>query len=180
MKKQLRLVSILGLFLVALLALGVQAVPVGQINIGNYVYRWPFPVPEVTVTTKLCQINCDSQPLSINVSGMQCGQRAWLYVIVEDDQLIEIRGPIGNGLYQVLPPSRVYNRDWKVGPQHYVVILSTTPRFQFANGWHPTTITAESWLGYPSSGYVVVRDGFFNVYPSQDCGYWRCCCCHCP
>jgi len=180
MKKQLKVISIVTLLVVTLFTLSAFAWPVmvGEVEIENYIYRWPFPVPQVTVQTSVCQVSCDSKPIWVNVSGMQCGQKAYLYVIVENDQLIETR-VVGNGLYKVVLPSRYNDGNWKVGPQRYVVILSTTPRFEFENGWHPATVTAENFLGYPSSGYVIVKEAFFNVYPSYDCGYWRCCSCHC-
>ena len=179
MKKRLGIAGVLALVAIALFNIGAFALPVGDVQIENYVYRWEWTVPQISVNTTVCQATCDSKSIWVNVSGMECGQRAYLYVVIEENQLIETR-LVGNGLYQIVPPSRYNNGNWKVGPQHYVVILSTTPRFQFANGWHPATVTTESFLGYPSSGYVIVKDGFFNVYPGYDCEYWRCCACHCP
>ncbi len=146
---------------------------IGGFVLHDYCYLWDFNVPQVSQAQfGTCQ--SANSPFNLVISGLYYGERAWLYALTEENQLIYIQLVTHNGINPIIVPSLYNNGNWKPGWQVLTVILSSTPRFNVGDQHRPQTITAKKFLGYPCIGYVVIRQFRFYV-PGSYCSCAPCC-----
>jgi hypothetical protein len=109
---------------------------------------------------------CEAGTFVINVRGLGFCQTAYMYVVVDGNQLIAWRQILRNGDFLIPVPSR-YNDGkgtFHLGYQTVVLVLSTTRLFNVAGQYE--TLGSCNFLGYPPCGFVTIKS--FSLY-TRDC-----------
>ena len=166
------LVLVIGIGAVAL----ADQVRIGDLVVRNHINQWPFGLPCVEISIKAVQdVRCPQVPY-VNISGYRRAEQLWMYVFIDGNKLL-YQQVVRNGVYQVPIPGTYNNHHWNVGWNTLTFVFTSAPRWEFTPNRVLSEAGAWNFLGYPPSGYILVKQVSFNVCRSSPvcfCCNWRC------